>query len=168
MQSPHVLANSGSVLQPKQVQAFAEESRAQGNIATGLYVKYLRAGANMAVVVVAILLNILAQVSSAHVGFGLKEHVRNVCLPSFRWRTSCRTGGWPTGRCHTILSSHPTGGRALICCLCPRPLIRANEQHKLTTNVSVSNISRELDTDFYLGVYGGTVDLDTSSPPGRV
>lgn len=44
------------------MQTVAEESRAQGNIGVSLYVKYLRAGANILVLLLVILVNILAQV----------------------------------------------------------------------------------------------------------
>lgn len=44
------------------MQAVAEESRAQGTIGVSLYVKYLRAGANIAVLLIVLLVNILAQV----------------------------------------------------------------------------------------------------------
>lgn len=40
-------------------------------------------------------------------------------------------------------------------------LLRADEQEKITVNSTIVqsgvNITRELDTDFYLGVYGGDV-----------
>lgn len=51
-----------SSLQAEQVQTVAEESRTQGTIKISLYVKYLRAGANIAVLLAVILVNILAQV----------------------------------------------------------------------------------------------------------
>ncbi|KAE8278604.1 Multidrug resistance-associated protein 4 [Larimichthys crocea] len=53
----------GDQLLGEQVQAVAEESRAQGTIGVSLYVKYLRAGANIAVLLIVLLVNILAQVA---------------------------------------------------------------------------------------------------------
>uniref|UniRef100_A0A8C4HKW0 Cystic fibrosis transmembrane conductance regulator n=1 Tax=Dicentrarchus labrax TaxID=13489 RepID=A0A8C4HKW0_DICLA len=97
----------GDQLPAEHVQVVAEESRAQGNIKMSLYVKYLRAGAHIVVLVAVILVNVLAQLS-------------------------------------------------LI--LCKFVLFRADEQEKLTANSTVipngQNVTA-LNTDFYLGVYGG-------------
>lgn len=49
-------------IQAEPVQTLAEESRAEGTIGVSLYVKYLRAGASIVVLLVVILINILAQV----------------------------------------------------------------------------------------------------------
>lgn len=49
-------------MQAEPVQTVAEENRAQGTIKVSLYVKYLKAGANVVVLLVVILMNILAQV----------------------------------------------------------------------------------------------------------
>lgn len=43
----------------------AEESRAQGNIGVGLYVKYLRAGASVVVLLIVVLINLLSQVQES-------------------------------------------------------------------------------------------------------
>lgn len=51
--------------QAEPVQTVAEESRAQGTIGVGLYVKYLTAGANIVVLLIVILINLLAQVQEA-------------------------------------------------------------------------------------------------------
>lgn len=48
--------------QAEQVQTMPEESRAEGTISAKLYVKYLRAGANILFLVVVMLINVLAQV----------------------------------------------------------------------------------------------------------
>ena len=48
--------------QAEPVQTVAEESRAQGTIGVSLYVKYLRAGANILVLLFVMLINLLAQV----------------------------------------------------------------------------------------------------------
>lgn len=48
--------------QAEPVQILAEESRAQGTIGVGLYVKYLRAGASILTLLAIILVNFLAQV----------------------------------------------------------------------------------------------------------
>uniref|UniRef100_A0A3P9MLX9 ATP-binding cassette, sub-family C (CFTR/MRP), member 4 n=1 Tax=Oryzias latipes TaxID=8090 RepID=A0A3P9MLX9_ORYLA len=53
----------GDQLPAETVQMVPEESRGQGTIGIKLYLKYLRAGANVAVLLFVILLNILAQVS---------------------------------------------------------------------------------------------------------
>uniref|UniRef100_A0A8C4HKG9 Multidrug resistance-associated protein 4 n=1 Tax=Dicentrarchus labrax TaxID=13489 RepID=A0A8C4HKG9_DICLA len=90
------------------VQVVAEESRAQGNIKMSLYVKYLRAGAHIVVLVAVILVNVLAQVAYIMQDWWLAY--------------------W------------------------------ADEQEKLTANSTVipngQNVTA-LNTDFYLGVYGG-------------
>lgn len=49
-------------LQAEQVHTLAEESRAQGTIGFSLYVKYLKAGANIVVLLAVLVVNILAQV----------------------------------------------------------------------------------------------------------
>lgn len=48
--------------QAEMVQTLPEESRAQGTIGMKLYIKYLRAGANIALLLFVLLLNILAHV----------------------------------------------------------------------------------------------------------
>ncbi|XP_049425688.1 multidrug resistance-associated protein 4 [Epinephelus fuscoguttatus] len=53
----------GDHLPAEPVQTVAEENRAQGTIKVSLYVKYLKAGANVVVLLVVILMNILAQVA---------------------------------------------------------------------------------------------------------
>uniref|UniRef100_A0A8C4HM23 Multidrug resistance-associated protein 4 n=1 Tax=Dicentrarchus labrax TaxID=13489 RepID=A0A8C4HM23_DICLA len=99
----------GDQLPAEHVQVVAEESRAQGNIKMSLYVKYLRAGAHIVVLVAVILVNVLAQVQLSLI-------------------------------------------------LCKFVLFRADEQEKLTANSTVipngQNVTA-LNTDFYLGVYGG-------------
>ncbi|XP_071321050.1 ATP-binding cassette sub-family C member 4-like [Trachinotus anak] len=99
----------GDQLPAEPVQTVAEESRAQGNIGVGLYVKYLRAGANIVVLLIVLLFNILAQVAYIMQDWWLAY--------------------W------------------------------ADEQEKLNVNGTIiqkgQNITRELNTDFYLGVYGG-------------
>ncbi|XP_029371553.1 ATP-binding cassette sub-family C member 4 isoform X1 [Echeneis naucrates] len=101
----------GDHLPAEPTQTAAEESRAEGNIGFGLYVTYLRAGANAAVLLVVLLINILAQVAYIMQDWWLAH--------------------W------------------------------ADEQEKLNdadvANVTRSgrNLTRELDRDFYLGVYGG-------------
>uniref|UniRef100_A0A665WHL2 Multidrug resistance-associated protein 4 n=1 Tax=Echeneis naucrates TaxID=173247 RepID=A0A665WHL2_ECHNA len=85
--------------QAEPTQTAAEESRAEGNIGFGLYVTYLRAGANAAVLLVVLLINILAQVPGKRDAGGQTE----------------TTVSFLNGR----------------------------------------NLTRELDRDFYLGVYGG-------------
>ncbi|TNN61503.1 Multidrug resistance-associated protein 4 [Liparis tanakae] len=52
----------GDQLPAETVQTVAEESRAQGNIGVALYLKYLKAGASVAVLLAVIAMNILAQV----------------------------------------------------------------------------------------------------------
>ncbi|CAG5933599.1 unnamed protein product, partial [Menidia menidia] len=56
-------AKDGDHLPGEHVQTVPEESRAQGTISVGLYVKYLKAGANVAVLLFVILINLLAQVT---------------------------------------------------------------------------------------------------------
>uniref|UniRef100_A0A3Q0SPS2 ATP-binding cassette, sub-family C (CFTR/MRP), member 4 n=1 Tax=Amphilophus citrinellus TaxID=61819 RepID=A0A3Q0SPS2_AMPCI len=91
----------GDHLPAEQVHTLAEESRAQGAIGIRLYVKYLRAGANI-VVLLAVVAYIMQDWWLAH---------------------------W------------------------------ADEQEKLTSNGNLTenglNVTKELDTDFYLGIYGG-------------
>uniref|UniRef100_A0A3B4YWW6 Cystic fibrosis transmembrane conductance regulator n=1 Tax=Seriola lalandi dorsalis TaxID=1841481 RepID=A0A3B4YWW6_SERLL len=91
------------------VQTVVEESRAQGTIGVSLYVKYLRAGANVVVLLIVLLVNVLAQVAYIMQDWWLAY--------------------W------------------------------ADEQEKLNANSTITqegvNITRELNTDFYLGVYGG-------------
>ncbi|XP_047210875.1 multidrug resistance-associated protein 4 isoform X1 [Girardinichthys multiradiatus] len=53
----------GDHLPAEQVQTVPEESRAQGTIGLKLYLKYLRAGANLFILLFVVLLNLLAQVS---------------------------------------------------------------------------------------------------------
>ncbi|CAK6978679.1 ATP-binding cassette sub-family C member 4-like isoform X1 [Scomber scombrus] len=99
----------GDQLAVEHVQTVAEESRGQGTIGVGLYVKYLRAGANILVLVLVILANILAQVAYIMQDWWLAH--------------------W------------------------------ADEQEKLSANSTIiesgRNTTQELNTDFYLGVYGG-------------
>ncbi|XP_054480100.1 ATP-binding cassette sub-family C member 4-like [Anoplopoma fimbria] len=99
----------GDQLPAETVQTIAEESRAQGNIGISLYVKYLKAGANVVVLLTVILVNILAQVSYIMQDWWLAH--------------------W------------------------------ADEQEKLTDNSTGIqnglNVTAELDTNLYLGVYGG-------------
>uniref|UniRef100_A0A8C4HMY5 Cystic fibrosis transmembrane conductance regulator n=1 Tax=Dicentrarchus labrax TaxID=13489 RepID=A0A8C4HMY5_DICLA len=61
----------GDQLPAEHVQVVAEESRAQGNIKMSLYVKYLRAGAHIVVLVAVILVNVLAQVLSFSIFIGI-------------------------------------------------------------------------------------------------
>lgn len=63
-------------LQAEPVQTMAEESRAQGTIKMSLYVKYLRAGANVLVLLLVILINVLAQVRSE-----LQSHTTTKTVP---------------------------------------------------------------------------------------
>uniref|UniRef100_A0A3Q3JJ45 Cystic fibrosis transmembrane conductance regulator n=1 Tax=Monopterus albus TaxID=43700 RepID=A0A3Q3JJ45_MONAL len=51
----------GDQLPAEPVQTLAEESRAQGTIGAGLYVKYLRAGASIVILLFLILVNVLAE-----------------------------------------------------------------------------------------------------------
>ncbi|XP_029302439.1 multidrug resistance-associated protein 4-like isoform X1 [Cottoperca gobio] len=53
----------GEQLPAETVQTVVEESRAEGNIGVSLYVKYLKAGASVTVLLLVILINILAQVA---------------------------------------------------------------------------------------------------------
>lgn len=53
----------GDNLPAEQVQTVPEEIRADGNISAKLYLKYLRAGANVLLLVVVMLINLLAQVA---------------------------------------------------------------------------------------------------------
>uniref|UniRef100_A0A8D0B2G1 Cystic fibrosis transmembrane conductance regulator n=1 Tax=Sander lucioperca TaxID=283035 RepID=A0A8D0B2G1_SANLU len=55
----------GDQLPAEHVQTVAEESRAEGTIGVSLYVKYLRAGASIVVLLVGIVVSILAQVRSS-------------------------------------------------------------------------------------------------------
>ncbi|XP_033954626.1 ATP-binding cassette sub-family C member 4-like [Pseudochaenichthys georgianus] len=112
-----VLSQASSVLSVKDgdhlpaeaVHMVAEESRAQGNIGAGLYVKYMRAGASAVLLIFLILINILAQVAYVMQDWWLAH--------------------W------------------------------ADEQSKLPVNGTViqngKNATVELDTTFYLGIYGG-------------
>ncbi|XP_031147710.1 multidrug resistance-associated protein 4-like isoform X2 [Sander lucioperca] len=99
----------GDQLPAEHVQTVAEESRAEGTIGVSLYVKYLRAGASIVVLLVGIVVSILAQVAYIMQDWWLAH--------------------W------------------------------ADEQDKLTANSTVIqnglNITAELNTDFYLGVFGG-------------
>ncbi|XP_028427666.1 ATP-binding cassette sub-family C member 4 [Perca flavescens] len=99
----------GDQLPSEHVQTVAEESRAEGTIGASLYVKYLRAGASIVVLLVGIVVSILAQVAYIMQDWWLAH--------------------W------------------------------ADEQDKLTANSTVIqnglNITAELNTDFYLGVFGG-------------
>ncbi|XP_014906070.1 ATP-binding cassette sub-family C member 4 isoform X2 [Poecilia latipinna] len=64
--SQHSSVNSlkdGDHLPTEAVQVIPEESRAQGTIGMKMYLKYLRAGANVVVLLFAVLVNLLAQVS---------------------------------------------------------------------------------------------------------
>ncbi|KAM9334356.1 ATP-binding cassette sub-family C member 4-like [Symphorus nematophorus] len=99
----------GDQLPAEPVQTVAEESRAHGTIRPGLYVKYLKAGANIMVLLFVILVNLLAQVAYIMQDWWLAY--------------------W------------------------------ADQQEKLTVNSTVilngQNVTKELDTHFYLGIYGG-------------
>ncbi|XP_068165844.1 ATP-binding cassette sub-family C member 4 [Antennarius striatus] len=53
----------GDYVPEEVVQTVAEESRAQGTIGFGLYMKYLKAGANIVALLAVLLINVLAQVS---------------------------------------------------------------------------------------------------------
>uniref|UniRef100_A0A674P9P2 Cystic fibrosis transmembrane conductance regulator n=1 Tax=Takifugu rubripes TaxID=31033 RepID=A0A674P9P2_TAKRU len=86
----------GEHLPVQTVQTVPEESRAEGNIGLKLYLQYLRSGANVVVLLVVLLFNIMAQVS-------------------------------------------------YIIRRCPSFLVTVNGK----------NITEQLDTDFYLGIYGG-------------
>ncbi|XP_019724109.1 ATP-binding cassette sub-family C member 4 isoform X2 [Hippocampus comes] len=99
----------GEHLEAEPVHTVAEESRAQGSIGLNIYIKYLRAGASVLVVVIALLLNILAQVAYIVQDWWLAY--------------------W------------------------------AEEQGKLDINSTmehnVTQVDKELDLEFYLGIYGG-------------
>ncbi|XP_068575379.1 ATP-binding cassette sub-family C member 4 [Cebidichthys violaceus] len=100
----------GDQLPAETVQTVAEEVSSQGNIGLGLYVKYLKAGANVVVLLIVMLMNLLAQVSYIMQDWWLAY--------------------W------------------------------ADEQEKLSDNNSTViqnglNVTAELNTNFYLGVYGG-------------
>ncbi|XP_037617466.1 multidrug resistance-associated protein 4-like isoform X2 [Sebastes umbrosus] len=98
----------GDHLPAETVQTVPEESRAEGTIGVGLYVKYLKAGAHVVVLVVVILVNILAQVAFIMQDWWLAH--------------------W------------------------------ADEQEKLNVTVVIQNglnVTAELDTTFYLCIYGG-------------
>uniref|UniRef100_A0A674PFE0 Cystic fibrosis transmembrane conductance regulator n=1 Tax=Takifugu rubripes TaxID=31033 RepID=A0A674PFE0_TAKRU len=93
----------GEHLPVQTVQTVPEESRAEGNIGLKLYLQYLRSGANVVVLLVVLLFNIMAQVSY---------------IMQDWWLAHCQS-----------------------------------------TNITViqngKNITEQLDTDFYLGIYGG-------------
>lgn len=94
------------------MQTVVEESRAQGTIGLRLYVKYLKAGANVMVLLFVILINILAQVGdvlthTGNIGALIRPLFKERFYLSSRCRTSCRTGGWLTGRCKKDLVSRP-------------------------------------------------------------
>ncbi|XP_061546477.1 multidrug resistance-associated protein 4 [Phycodurus eques] len=99
----------GDYLAAEPVHTLAEETRAQGSIGLNMYMKYLRAGASILVVVVVMLLNILAQVAYIVQDWWLAY--------------------W------------------------------AEEQGKLNNNSTVglnmTKVYKELDLEFYLGIYGG-------------
>ncbi|XP_032362004.1 ATP-binding cassette sub-family C member 4 isoform X1 [Etheostoma spectabile] len=98
----------GDQLPAEQVQTVPEESRAEGTIGVSLYVKYLRAGASIVVLLVGIVVSILAQVAYIMQDWWLAH--------------------W------------------------------ADKQDKLTNSTIIQNgrnITAELNTDFYLGVFGG-------------
>ncbi|XP_061652415.1 multidrug resistance-associated protein 4 isoform X2 [Phyllopteryx taeniolatus] len=99
----------GDYLAAEPVHTLAEETRAQGSIGLNMYMKYLRAGASILVVVVVMLLNILAQVAYIVQDWWLAY--------------------W------------------------------AEEQGKLDNNSTVAlnmtKVYKELDLEFYLGIYGG-------------
>ncbi|XP_044044179.1 multidrug resistance-associated protein 4 isoform X2 [Siniperca chuatsi] len=99
----------GDQLPTETVQTVAEESRAQGTIGVSLYIKYLRAGGNIMILLAVILVNVLAQVAYIMQDWWLAY--------------------W------------------------------ADEQEKLNANSTIiqngQNITAELNTNFYLGVYGG-------------
>lgn len=71
--------------QGETVQTVPEESRGQGTIGTKLYLKYLQAGANVAVLLFVILVNLLAQVQNQNFN-PLKshsDHLLNFFLEAF-------------------------------------------------------------------------------------
>lgn len=90
------------------MQTVVEESRAQGTIGLRLYVKYLKAGANVMVLLFVILINILAQVEvlthTGNIGALSRPLFKERFYLSSRCRTSCRTGGWLTGRWKNLVS----------------------------------------------------------------
>lgn len=55
------------------MQTVPEESRAEGNIGLKIYAQYLRSGANVVVLLVVLLINILAQVCGETQLGGAKE-----------------------------------------------------------------------------------------------
>ncbi|KAK7893416.1 hypothetical protein WMY93_022568 [Mugilogobius chulae] len=96
----------GDQLPAEPVQTVVEESRAQGTIKVSLYIKYLRAGANILVLVFMLLINLLAQVS----------YITNDWWLAY----------W------------------------------SEKQDELNRqNMTSTNVTQELDRDFYLGIYGG-------------
>ncbi|KAF7669999.1 hypothetical protein LDENG_00090130 [Lucifuga dentata] len=107
--SLHSMKDGGEQLPAEPVLTVTEESRSEGSIGVGLYVKYLRAGTSIVILMVVMLINILAQVA-----YMLQD-----------WWMAY----W------------------------------SDEQEKLNMNNTIiqnrQNITRELDTDFYLGIYGG-------------
>uniref|UniRef100_A0A674MDC3 Cystic fibrosis transmembrane conductance regulator n=1 Tax=Takifugu rubripes TaxID=31033 RepID=A0A674MDC3_TAKRU len=104
-----VVSRSSSLHSAETVQTVPEESRAEGNIGLKLYLQYLRSGANVVVLLVVLLFNIMAQVSYIMQDWWLAH--------------------W------------------------------ADNQESQSTNITViqngKNITEQLDTDFYLGIYGG-------------
>uniref|UniRef100_A0A667ZNZ1 Cystic fibrosis transmembrane conductance regulator n=1 Tax=Myripristis murdjan TaxID=586833 RepID=A0A667ZNZ1_9TELE len=60
--SVHSVKDGADQLPPEPVLTVVEESRAEGTIGVGLYVKYLRAGASVVLLLIVIVINILAQV----------------------------------------------------------------------------------------------------------
>uniref|UniRef100_UPI0037E899EE ATP-binding cassette sub-family C member 4-like n=1 Tax=Semicossyphus pulcher TaxID=241346 RepID=UPI0037E899EE len=99
----------GDYLPEETVQTVAEESRAQGTIGVGLYMKYLRAGGSILVLLIVLVVNILAQ--GAYI---LQD-----------WWLAYWADAQDT--------------------------LSANN----TTIVNGTNVTKELDIDFYLGVYAG-------------
>ncbi|XP_056882196.1 ATP-binding cassette sub-family C member 4-like [Takifugu flavidus] len=99
----------GEHLPAETVQTVPEESRAEGNIGLKLYLQYLRSGANVVVLLVVLLFNIVAQLAYIMQDWWLAH--------------------W------------------------------ADNQESQSTNITViqngKNITEQLDTDFYLGIYGG-------------
>uniref|UniRef100_A0A7N6BJF9 Multidrug resistance-associated protein 4 n=1 Tax=Anabas testudineus TaxID=64144 RepID=A0A7N6BJF9_ANATE len=69
-----VLSHTSSVHSAEPVHMVVEESRAQGNIGVGLYMKYLRAGANIVFLIIVILINLLAQVLRCRCGALVKQN----------------------------------------------------------------------------------------------
>uniref|UniRef100_A0A3Q1HYV3 Multidrug resistance-associated protein 4 n=1 Tax=Anabas testudineus TaxID=64144 RepID=A0A3Q1HYV3_ANATE len=68
----------GEQLPAEPVHMVVEESRAQGNIGVGLYMKYLRAGANIVFLIIVILINLLAQVLRCRCGALVKQNGNTV------------------------------------------------------------------------------------------